>query len=85
MPDRRAARRLPPEVRSGVRAGRRLACPLLVLWAGRDDLENLYGDPLEVWRGWADDRRGQALDCGHHMAEEAPEELAAELRAFVAA
>jgi pimeloyl-ACP methyl ester carboxylesterase len=33
---------------------------------------------------WADDLRGgRALDCGHHLSEEAPEELAAELRAFL--
>jgi haloacetate dehalogenase len=67
------------------RAGRRLTCPTLVLWATRDDLEDLYGDPLAVWRDWADDPRGRALDCGHHMAEEAPEALVAALRAFFAA
>jgi haloacetate dehalogenase len=65
------------------RAGRRLACPLLVLWAARDDLEELYGDVLGVWRNWADDLRGRGLDCGHHLSEEAPAELAAELRAFL--
>ena len=30
-------------------ARRRIRCPLLVIWAARDDLEALYGDPLEVW------------------------------------
>ena len=64
------------------RAGRRLACPTLVLWATRDDQEDLYGDPLAVWRNWADDLRGGPLDCGHHMAEEAPETLAVALRIF---
>jgi haloacetate dehalogenase len=67
------------------RAGRRVACPTLVLWATRDDLEDLYGDPLAVWRPWADDVRGTRLDSGHHMAEEAPETLARELEAFLAA
>ncbi len=33
---------------------------------------------------WADDVRGQPVDSGHHMAEEAPEELAAILRGFLA-
>ena len=66
-------------------AGRRLSCPVLVLWAAQDDLEYLYGDVLGVWRDWAGDLRGRALDCGHHLAEEAPEELAAELSAFLAA
>jgi haloacetate dehalogenase len=65
-------------------AGRRIACPLLFLWAKRDDLEDLYGDPLSIWRDWARDVRGQPVDCGHHMAEEAPGELAALLTAFFA-
>ena len=63
-------------------AGRRLACALLVLWSARDDLEALHGDVLAIWRGWADRVSGRSLDCGHHMAEEAPEELAGELAAF---
>jgi len=65
-------------------AGRRIGCPLLFLWARRDDMEDLYGDPLAIWRDWADDVRGQSVDCGHHMAEEAPAELAALLAAFFA-
>lgn len=32
------------------RAGRRLACPTLVLWASQDDMEDLYGDVLDIWR-----------------------------------
>jgi len=63
-------------------AGRRLACPTLVLWSLRDDLEQLYGDPLAVWRPWAEDLRGFGIDSGHHMAEDAPEALAAALRDF---
>jgi haloacetate dehalogenase len=65
-------------------AGRRVRCPTLVLWARRDDLEDLYGDPLEPWRAWAGDLRGHGLDCGQHLAEEAPEALAAALEGFVA-
>jgi haloacetate dehalogenase len=55
---------------------------VLFLWAAKDDLEDLYGDPLEIWRDWAEDVRGRAIGCGHHIAEEAPDELAAELRDF---
>lgn len=66
------------------KAGRRIACPLLFLWAARDDMEDLYGDPLEIWRDWADDVRGHSIDCGHHIAEEAPDELAGLLAAFFA-
>ena len=65
-------------------AGQRVACPLLVLWAEHDDLEALHGDPLAVWRPWAGQRlQGRRLASGHHMAEEAPGELAAELGHFL--
>lgn len=66
------------------RAGRRLQCPTRVLWSRRDDLELLYGDVLAVWRPWTTALSGRGLDCGHHMAEEVPEELAADLLAFFA-
>jgi haloacetate dehalogenase len=65
-------------------AGRTVDAPVLVLWASRDDLADLYGDPLEVWRAWAGDLRGHAIESGHHMAEDAPETLAVELRSFLA-
>jgi haloacetate dehalogenase len=64
-------------------AGRRVACPTLVLWSTRDDMEELYGDPLSVWRDWADDVRGVPIESGHHMAEEAPEAFASALRDFL--
>jgi haloacetate dehalogenase len=64
-------------------AGRRVACPTLLAWSIHDDLEDLYGDPLAIWSAWADDLRGVRIDSGHHMAEEAPAELAAALRAFL--
>ncbi len=65
------------------RAGRRVACPALFLWSLRDDLEQLYGNVLSIWRPWTTTCRGRGIDCGHHMAEEAPEELANELLAFL--
>jgi haloacetate dehalogenase len=67
------------------RAGRRVRCPALVVWSSRDDMEDLYGDPVSVWRDWlADIRDGVAIDSGHHMAEEAPNELAEAIRLFLA-
>lgn len=65
------------------RAGRRLSCPTLLLWSSRDDLERLYGDPLAVWRPWAEDLRGGVIESGHHMAEENPRDVAAALIAFL--
>lgn len=66
-------------------AGRRLKMPLLALWTLRDDLEDLYGDPLVIWRDWADDVRGHGIDSAHHVAEEAPQELVASLVPFLSA
>jgi haloacetate dehalogenase len=60
---------------------RRIACPLLVLWS-RSGIGSAY-DVLEVWRQQAADVRGRALDCGHFLAEERPEEVVAELRNFL--
>ncbi len=64
-------------------AGHSLAVPLLVLWSLRDDLEDLYGDPLAIWRGWARDVRGHGIDSGHHMSEEAPETLVRAVTGFL--
>ncbi|WP_149257081.1 alpha/beta fold hydrolase [Actinomadura sp. K4S16] len=65
------------------RAGRRVQCPTLVLWSARDDLEDLYGDPVRIWRDWAGDVTGRPVDSGHHMAEEAPEAVAGAIGAFL--
>jgi haloacetate dehalogenase len=62
-------------------AGRRMACPLLVLWSERGQLPKWY-DVLAVWRDWANDVRGRGIDAGHYLAEEAPDETYAELGAF---
>jgi haloacetate dehalogenase len=66
------------------REGRRVACPTLVAWAAKDDMEDLYGDPLQPWRAWSQTLRGARIDSGHHMAEGAPEQLTRELLAFLA-
>ncbi len=62
-------------------AGRRIACPVLVLW-GRGYLGDKTASPLAIWQRWADDVREQALDCGHFLAEEAPDATAAALLDF---
>jgi haloacetate dehalogenase len=64
-------------------SGRMIACPTLCLWSKYDDLEALYGDIVGIWKNWAADVTGKAIASGHHMAEEAPDELTAELRHFL--
>jgi haloacetate dehalogenase len=68
------------------KSGRRIACPLLVLWSGPGPLSDWYADaggPLALWRGWADDVRGEAIDAGHFFPEERPEETADLLDRFL--
>ncbi|MGY1763503.1 hypothetical protein ACI79G_21435 [Geodermatophilus sp. SYSU D00779] len=62
-------------------AGRRITCPAQVLWAGRGALEAWY-DTLAIWREWADDVTGGAIDCGHFMVEESPHETLSAIRGF---
>ncbi len=68
--------------------GRKLACPVLALWAGTMPKRPGWQtgaklDMLDVWRGRADHVQGRALDCGHFIPEEAPDELLEELLAFL--
>lgn len=66
-------------------AGKRIACPLLCLWAAEGPLDQWYADaggPLGLWRDWAEDVRGEAVAGGHFFAEEQPAETARRLRAF---
>lgn len=64
-------------------SGRVIPCPTLCLWSKFDDLEQIYGDIVAIWKNWAPQVRGHAINSGHHMAEEAPEELVAALRQFL--
>jgi haloacetate dehalogenase len=63
-------------------AGRRIACPVLALWGAQGLVGKLY-DVLAVWRDWAGNAEGQAIDCGHYLAEEKPEETLAALLPFL--
>jgi haloacetate dehalogenase len=62
-------------------AGRRISAPLLALW-GAPSKSNRRMQMLDVWRSWASDVRGEPLDCGHFIPEEAPEALIAQLLSF---
>ena len=61
--------------------GAKVACPLLVLWGARGFVARCY-DVLGVWRDYAAQVEGKALDSGHFLPEEAPEAVAAELEHF---
>ena len=67
--------------------GRRMACPLLVVWSARGGLETWYaesGGPIEIWGVWSAHVEGHALDAGHFFPEEAAEQTAHALSGFFA-
>jgi haloacetate dehalogenase len=67
------------------KAGRKIDCPVLLLWGATGGVSRNQDSP-QIWRRYASDIRGaKALPCGHYLSEEAPEETYAELRAFFAA
>lgn len=63
-------------------AGRKLACPVLVLWSEREQKE-MKVSPLETWSRWAANVTGRGLPCGHLLPEEAPDEVLSALGSFL--
>jgi haloacetate dehalogenase len=62
-------------------AGRKLTCPLRVLWGKHGVVERCF-KPLDEWHAVADIVSGHALECGHYIPEELPEVLIAEIESF---
>jgi haloacetate dehalogenase len=66
--------------RDDLAAGRHIACPVQVLWSASLTAQP---DPAEIWKTWADGVEGGTIDCGHLMAEEAPDEVLASVLPFL--
>lgn len=65
--------------------GRRIQCPLLAIWSANGALNTWYdnlGGVLGLWRKWADDPKGFAINAGHFFPEEKPLETANALMDF---
>ena len=69
--------------RDDIERGRKIACPLRVLWGEHGVIERCF-DALAEWRKVTRDVSGRALPCGHYIPEEAPGVLLDEMRAFLA-
>jgi len=61
--------------------GKKLSMPVLALWAKLGVIESCF-NALELWRLRADKVEGEALEAGHYMAEEIPEEVAKRMSEF---
>jgi haloacetate dehalogenase len=60
--------------RRDLEAGRRIECPVLVLWGERSHVERSF-EPIEAWSHYAARIAGACkLASGHYPAEQAPEE-----------
>jgi haloacetate dehalogenase len=81
--DYRAGATIDRELDEADRGGQ-IECPVLALWGTRGALPRFYGDVLAVWGEWASDLRGRGVEASHFLAEDAPEEVAAELAGFLA-
>lgn len=62
-------------------AGRRVECPLLVLWGEHSFVGRSYA-VLDVWRDYAAEVTGRALPSDHYLPEERPELVAEAVREF---
>lgn len=61
--------------------GQRVTAPLLAMWGGKSTVGTLY-DVAATWREKALDVQGIALDCGHNLQEEQPDQVAEALVEF---
>jgi haloacetate dehalogenase len=61
-------------------SGRRITCPVQILWCG-PGVPSPH--PVGIWKKWADDVEGVAIDSGHMIAEEAPGEFIAAVLPFL--
>lgn len=64
------------------KAGRKIACPTLVLW-GANGVTGRHFDLNRIWDGWCEDARYAPMPSGHFIPEEAPEEALAVLLPFL--
>jgi len=63
-------------------AGVKISCPLQVLWGARATMDRSF-DVLATWREVALKAQGHALDCGHYIPEERPDEFTDALLDFL--
>jgi haloacetate dehalogenase len=59
----------------------KMTCSTLILWGEKGIIGRKY-DVLKIWQKRAIDVQGRAVNCGHFLAEEAPEETYLLLKDF---
>jgi len=60
----------------------KIKAPILVLWGNKGKLEQWY-EPLSVWQNYCSSEvRGKAINSGHYLAEENPNEVIKNIKLF---
>lgn len=70
--------------RHSLAAGQKIRTPLLVLWGDAYDA-GAGASPLDIWKEYATNPSGDAIDSGHFVVEENPDATLAHLLPFFAA
>jgi len=66
-----------------MKSGRKIACPLLVLWGEKGNVGKMF-DVMTIWRERASTTvRGRSMPSGHNIQLDASEQLLTELRGFL--
>ena len=65
-----------------IKAGKKIQCPLHVLWAATGAMGKLY-DVLNIWKDEGVNVTGKGLPGNHSLQESAPKETLAELQQFL--
>jgi len=65
-----------------IKEGKKIQCPLLVLWAATGAMGKLY-DVLGIWKDEGVNVTGKGLPGNHSLQESAPKETLAELQQFL--
>jgi len=71
---------------SDITSGRKVTCPVLAVWSKYGGIDKWYqehGGPLELWRKFACNVQGDAIEGGHFFPEEFPEQTANILHTFL--
>jgi haloacetate dehalogenase len=71
------------EATEDLKAGRKIECPLRVLWGAHGVIEKSF-NAIQEWKDVSNSTvDGWKVDCGHYIPEEKPDELLRNIREFL--
>jgi len=81
--DYRAGATIDRQLDQADRGQRTIACPVLALWGSNGALPRFYDEPLDLWRPYAPQLTGHAVeDASHFLVEDVPGVVAEQLLKF---